>query len=46
MSRRKLKHYGEPVYYDEHGRMFKVAGKARVYLNRETVRGIEAKKKK
>ena len=46
MSKSKLKHFGAPVFLDERGKMYKVLGNTRIYLNRETVAQIEAKKKK
>ena len=46
MRKRKQVHNGRPVRYDEKGRMFVESGRARVYLNAETMRMIEARKRK
>ena len=46
MRKRKQVHNGRPVHYDERGKMFVESGKARVYLNGETVKMIEARKRK
>lgn len=46
MRKSKQVHNGRPVRYDEKGQMFVESGRARVYLNHETVKKIEARKRK
>ena len=46
VKKTKQIHRGEPVYYDEDGRMFVEAGRARVYFGPGMARKIEARKKK
>lgn len=46
VKKTKQTHCGSPVYYDENSRMFVDSGNARVYLNGETVKKIEARKRK
>ena len=46
VKKTKQIHRGEPVYKDEHGKMFVETGNARVYFSPGMVRKIEARKKK
>lgn len=46
IKKTKQVHLGDPLYYDENGQIFKEVGNARIYLNRETVTKIKARKKK
>ena len=39
-------HRGEPVYYDENGKMFVESGNTRLYFNQEKTKEIEARKRK
>ena len=45
-KKRRIKHLGHKVHVDEKGQMYKEIGNARIYLNSEAVKEIEARKKK
>jgi len=46
VKKTKQIHRGEPVYYDENGKMFVESGNTRLYFNQEKTKEIEARKRK
>lgn len=46
MKKRRITYLRGRVHTDEQGRMYKEVGNARIYLNGEAVREIEARKRK
>ena len=46
IKKTKQVHHGDPVYYDENGRMFVESGRAQVYFSHRKQEEVEARKKK